>query len=361
MRRETTLRLYLVKIFVPALLGALALFVLILELVDLFNNLWRYLSLEVPAASVLKVMYLFLPTAVSNALPIALLFASTFSLATLYADNELTIVFGSGVSLASFTAPLFVIAAVLCVGSFLFDDRVVLETLGRKNDLSRALLNQKATMSKSDVAVLSRDGTVVYRAQYYDDASSSLSEVTVVERDPTGRPVARVEASTAKWDGSKWVFGRARRFERGSDGSWSDASYGTWVGDGLDEPPDAFRSQNRDLGEMSVSQLAEYAAFLKRAGLPFTGAIAERHERYSFAFTPVVVVLLAGAAGGWVRKNVLLARLLTSIVMATGYYVARMLSMLMAETGAIDPLVGAWMPLVVFLAAGALMFRSART
>jgi lipopolysaccharide export system permease protein len=360
-RRETTLRLYLVRIFAPALIGSLALFMLILELVDLFNNLWRYLSLGVPASSVLRVMILFLPTAASNALPIALLFASTFSLATLYADNELTVVFGSGVSLWSFTAPLFAIAAALCVGSFLFDDRVVLSTLMRKNELSRALLSQKAVMSKADVAVISRDGEIVYRAEYYDDATSSLSEVTVVERDSSGRPIARVEASTAKWDGSRWVFGRVRRFERRVDGSWTDTSYGTWVGDRIDEPPDAFRSQNRDLGEMSVSQLAEYAAFLKRAGLPFAAAVAERQDRFSFAFTPIVVVLLAGAAGGWFRKNVLLASLLTSIVLATGYYVARMLAMLMANTGAIDPRAGAWVPLIVYLAAGVALFRTART
>jgi len=361
MRRRTTLWLYLVRMFVPALLGSLSLFVLILELVDLFNNLWRYLALEVPAASVAKVMLLFLPTAVSNALPIALLFAATYCLATLYADNELTVVFGSGVSLPSFTAPLFVIAALLCAGSFLFDDRVVLQTLTLKNELSRALLNQKASMSKADVAVISRDGTVVYRAEYYDDANATLSEVTVVERDGEGRPIARLEASTAKWDGAKWVFGRVRRFERKSDGSWSDASYGTWVGDGVDEPPDAFRSQNRDLGEMSVAQLGEYAAFLKRAGLPYAGAVAERHDRFSFAFTPIVVILLAGAAGGRFRKNVLLASLLTSIVLATGYYIARMLLMLLAKTGVLDPIAGAWMPLALFLTTGILMFRSART
>jgi len=361
MRNQRTLWLYLVKIFAPAFLGALALFALILELVDLFNNLWRYLSLEVPAAAVGKVMLLFLPTAISNSLPIALLFASTFCLASLYADNELTVIFGSGVSLARFTAPLFVIAIALCGASFAFDDGIVLRTINEKNSLSKELLNQKATLSRQDVAVISRDGSVVYRARYYDDASKTLSDLTIVERDADLDPIARTEASTARWDGERWVLGRARRFERKEDGSWSDASYGTWVGPGIDERPEAFRSQNRDLAEMSVAQLEEYAAFLRRAGLPYAAAVAERHDRFSFAFTPLVVVLIAGAAGGRFRKNVLLASLLTSIVLATGYYVARMLAMLLAKTGAVDPGLGAWIPLAIFLAAGVLMFKSART
>jgi lipopolysaccharide export LptBFGC system permease protein LptF len=38
-----------------------------------------------------------------------------------------------------------------------------------------------------------------------------------------------------------------------------------------------------------------------------------------------------------------------------------MICMLLAKTGAIDPRIGAWAPLVAFLAAGALLFRAART
>ena len=361
MRRATILRSYLLRIFLPALGAALGLFALILELVDLFANLWRYLAQEAPLLSVLKVMALYLPTALSNGLPIALLFAASFSLASLYANNELTVIFGSGVSLARFTAPLFAVALLLCAGSFFFDDSVVLRTVKSKNELSRSLLNQRSSMSNPDVTVISRDGAIVYRVQFYDDASQNLSGITVMERDEKGEPVARTEASTARWDGSRWVFGRVRRFEKAADGSWTDLSYGSWTSDRLDERPDAFRSQNRDLNEMSASELGIYVSFLRRAGLPYAGAQAERHKRYSFAFTPIVVVLLAGAAGGRFRKNVLLASLLTSLLAATMYYVAQMITMLLAKTGSIDPRVGAWAPLVVFVAAGVLLFRTSRT
>ncbi len=361
MRRVTTLRLYLLRVFIPALGAALGLFALILELVDLFTNLWRYLAQEAPLHSVLEVIALYLPTAVSDGLPIALLFAAAYSLATLYADNELTVIFGSGVSLRSFTMPLFGVALALCVASFFFDDSVVLSTIRHKNELSRQLLNQKQSLSNPDVTVISRDGAVVYRAQFYDDASKSLSGVTIVERDAAGEPDARIEAATARWNDALWVFGHVRRFEKAADGSWSDHSFDTWSSDLLDERPDAFRSQNRDLEELSSSDLRVYVSFLKRAGLPYAGAIAERNKRFSFAFTPLVVVLLAGAAGGRFRKNVLLATLLTSLIAATMYYVAQMICMLLAKTGAIDPRIGAWAPLTLFLAAGVIFFRKART
>jgi lipopolysaccharide export system permease protein len=183
----------------------------------------------------------------------------------------------------------------------------------------------------------------------------------VVERDSAGEPSARTEAAVARWDGLRWVFATVRRFERLKDGSWTEMSFGSWTKEGLDEKPDAFRSQNRDLSELSSSELGVYVGFLRRAGLPYAGAMAERHKRFSFSFTPLVVVLLAGASGGRFRKNVLLASLLTSLVMATLYYVTQMITMLMAKAGTMDPRIGAWAPLAFFLVAGAFAFKTART
>jgi lipopolysaccharide export system permease protein len=361
LQRARILRLYLVRLFLPSLAASLGLFALILELVDLFGNLWRYLAQDAPFLSILKVMALYFPSALSSGLPIALLFAMSYSLAALYASNELTVIFGSGVSLASFTAPIFAIAAILCVGFFFFDDSVVLKTLKSKNELSRILLKQAESMNNPDVTVISRDGAVVYRAEYYDDAGKSLSSVTVIERDASGSPKARIEAAIARWEEDRWVFSTVRRFEKAEDGSWTESSFGSWKSDILNERPEAFRSLNRDLGELSSSELGVYVRFLRRAGLPYASALAERHKRFSFAFTPLIVVLLAGSSGGRFRKNVLLASLLMSLVAATMYYVAQMIMMLLAKTGAIEPWVGAWTPLVVFSAAGVLLFRTAKT
>jgi lipopolysaccharide export system permease protein len=359
-RRVTTLRLYLLRLFLPSFGAALGLFALVLELVDLFSNLWRYLSLEVPLLAVLKVVILYLPTAVYNGLPIALLFAVAFSLASLYSNNELTVIFGSGVSLKSFLAPLFLIAVLLCGISFGFNDVVVLRTIKAKNDLSHQLLGQAASLSNPDVTVISH-GSIVYRAQFYDDIGKNLSGVTVIERDPAGQPIARTEAAVARWDGERWVFSTVRRFERLADGSWTEVSYGSWTLPSLDEKPDAFRSQNRDLSELSSSELGTYVGFLRRAGLPYAGAMAEQHKRFSFSFTPFIVVLIAGASGGRFRKNVLLASLLTSLIVATLYYVTQMVTMLMAKAGSIDPRIGAWAPIAFFLIVGGMAFKTART
>lgn len=361
MERPRILRGYLLRGFVPVLAVAIAFFVLILELVDLFSNLWRYLALEVPLSGVVRVTALYAPTCLSFALPVALLFAVAYSLGSLYASNELIAVFGSGISLIRFVSPLLILAALLSVFSFFFDDRVALPSYREKARLSRELLGQNLSLSNADVAVISREGKIVYRVDFYDDASRSLSGLTVLERDERGRPVARTEANSARWTEGKWILSRVRRLERSADGDWKQTNFGTYSNPLYDEPPEAFRSQGKDARELSTKQLTEQVTFLKRAGLPYGASLAERDKRYAFAFTPLVVVLLSAAIGGRFKKNVLLMSLLTSLIVATGYYVLQMVTMLMAKTGVLPPAVGAWSPLFIYTFVAASFFRRART
>jgi lipopolysaccharide export system permease protein len=361
MRGYPTLRLYLLRLFLPFLAGATGFFILILELIDLFANLWRYMSQDVPLPSILRLFVLYMPTCLAYALPVALLFATAYTLGSLYARNELIAVFCAGVKLNSFVLPLLVLSIGLSAFSYFFQDGVVLRTYKAKADYSRSLLGQKVSLSNADVAVIAKDGRIVYRAEYYDEATKNLSGLTIVERDAAGSPTTRIEAVSAHWEGAVWVLNRARRFDRQPDGSWMERDYGVLRAEGYDEPPATFRSQNRDAGEMSVADLVVYVASLRRAGLPYQAALAERHKRLAFSFAPFVVVLISSALGSRFRKNVLLMSLMTSLLVATAYYVTQMVTMLMAKTGILPPQLGAWLPLGLFAVLGAALFRWART
>ena len=361
MRRATQLRLYLVAGFLPSFFMAMAFFVFILELVELFGNLWKYLSLNVPLISVAKVLFLYAPTCISWALPLSLLFAVSYTLGSLYARNELVAVFGTGVSLASFTLPLIAIAMTLSIASYFWSDLVALPAYREKTSLSQKLLGQSTSLSNADVTVLAERGTYVWHAAWYDEASKSLTDVSVIQRDDEGAPIARLEAGGAVFKDGVWVFSRVRRFVLNEKGNWSEMDYGSYSDPGLAEDPASFRNQNLDLGQLSVSDLAARAKFQKAAGLPWTEAVAERNRRMAFSFAPLVVALLSTSIGGRYRKNVLLMSLLVSLVIATAYYIFQMVVMLFARTGLIDPALGAWSPLLVFAVISALLYRMART
>ncbi|MDP2816411.1 MAG: LptF/LptG family permease, partial [Rectinemataceae bacterium] len=232
--------------------------------------------------------------------------------------------------------------------SYVFDDAVAVPSTRSRNALQRELLHQRASFSNSDIAVISRGGKYVYHAGYYDDANATLSDLLIVERNAEGVPISVHEAGSAQWSDGTWVLKSVRHFKAENADSWTEVFVPELRLPDLDEPPETFRSQNRDIKEMTRSELAAYVRLLERAGLPSAQARSELERRNSFAFAPIIVTILSIATAGLFRKNILLASLLVSLVSATVYYVTQMLGMLLAKTGGIPPALGAWFPLALF-------------
>ena len=136
---------YLLRQFFPVFVVAVSMFVMLLSLIDLFANLWRYLNYEVPVKEILRVCAYYLPKSFSYAMPISLLFAAAYTLGDLYARNELTSIFSSGIPFWRFSISLVAVGLLASVFAFFFEDRVVVPTLRIKNDLARLYLHQQRT------------------------------------------------------------------------------------------------------------------------------------------------------------------------------------------------------------------------
>lgn len=347
----------------PIFLVSLALFAAIVELADLFSNIVNYLNQDVPLKEVLYVQLLYLPKCVSYALPIALLFSVSFTMGNLYSHNELISVFGAGVPLIRFVLPILIVGALFSVGSFFFQEDVVIGTLAQKTQLSQSLLNIRQSKSNTNVTVLADNADIIYYAEYYNDATTTLNNVTVVVRNTDGDLVQRIDADWATWSDTVWQFHHVRVFNRNPDtGDVTQELPDQYQDPRFDLSPDTFRrTTTRKIDEMRLPEARQWVASLRQAGLPYREALTSMDERYSFALTPLIVVLISAAIGGRFRKNVMLMSLLVSLVLSVIYYVIQMIAGLLAGVGAIIPSVGAWTGAVVYLLLGMYLFRTART
>ncbi|MDR0387564.1 MAG: LptF/LptG family permease [Treponema sp.] len=349
---------YLVKQFFPVFVAAVAMFVMLVSLIDLFSNLVRYLNYEVPVSQILLVCYYYLPKSLSYAIPISLLFAAAYTLGDLYARNELTSIFSSGIPFWRFSVSLLVIGAAVSVFSFFFQDRVVVPTFKKKNDLNRQLLHQPYTENNSDIVIKARNGKRIYSVDYFDDSSISLNGVSIIEQNDEGEFLSLIRASHASWNGEYWSFSNALIY------SWEGDFLRVRPLEAVDtyrENPDIFKRRAVDAEDLPAKDAAGLVRDLKSAGLPFVGALADYYHRFSFSAVSFVVMILSISMGGRFKKNILLMSLLASLVSSVVFYVMEMISMMMARLGYIPPIVGAWFPIVFFSALGLLLLKSAKT
>lgn len=349
---------YLVRQFIPVFLVALTMFVMLLGLIDLFSNLVRYLNYEVPASQILLVSYYYLPKSLSYATPISLLFAAAYTLGDLYARNELTSIFSSGIPFWRFIISLLVIGALVSVLSFFFQDKVVVPTFKKKSDLGSILLHQQYTADNSNIVIKAKNGQIIYSVDYFDDSSTSLNGVSIIEQNDQGEFLSLIRAPRAVWNGEYWSFSIALIY------SWEGQFLRVKPLDSVDtyrEHPETFRRNAVDAEDLPAKDAADLVQDLKTAGLPFISALADYYHRFSFSAVSFVVMFLSVSMGGRFKKNILLMSLLASLVATVVFYVMEMISMMMARLGYIPPIVGAWFPIIVFSILGLILLQSAKT
>ena len=353
---------YILKKVTPFCFVSLIFIALILNLVDLFMNISKYLEMEAPAKDVLRVMLYYIPKTVWFAGPIAFLFSVTYILSDLYAKNEMEAIFASGVSLFKFVLPVFIFAIVLAVAMFFWEDRLVVSTLEKKNALQKELLDEQESANNDNIVVLSDSAKIIYKAKRYRDSVKRLENVFFVFRDDNKSLEAIIHANTALWNEEKgvWDLQDAIQYENQS-GLLKITPLAQKYKEKLTESYEIFRKTTIDVASVTVADAKIYINHLKKAGLPYNEQLSVYYKKFSFPFILFIAAFLAVGVTGKTRKNVLLISLSLSIVSVVLFYVFQMVTMVLAKTGVISPFMGAWLPDIVFIFIAGVLLKFSRT
>ncbi|MBP5603144.1 MAG: LptF/LptG family permease [Treponema sp.] len=353
---------YILKKVIPFCFVSLIFIALILNLVDLFMNISKYLEMEAPAKDVLMVMIYYIPKTVWYAGPIAFLFSVTYVLSDLYSKNEMEAIFASGVSLFRFVLPVFVFAIILSVGMFYLEDKLVVTNMEKKNALQKYLLDEVESANNENIVVLSDSAKVVYKAKRYRDSLKRLDNVFFVFRDDEKSLKAIIHAQMAVWneDTLQWDLDGAVQFEM-IDGELKRTALSDTYKSQLTESYEIFRRTTVDVATVNVADAKVYINHLKKAGLPYNEQLSVYYKKFSFPFILFIAAFLAVGVTGKTRKNVLLISLSLSIVAVVLFYVFQMVTMVLAKTGVMTPFMGAWLPDIVFLFIAGILLKFSRT
>ena len=351
----------LVRAFLPIFAVAAAFFVLILLLVELYPKLSSFASNELSAVQIAGIAALYAPTAARYAVPIGLLFAITYTLGTIQARNELIAVLGAGVGLRSFMSPLLLIGLIVSPALLAFDEGVGTPALRAYHERYRAAVGQPLYLSNADVTVMDGGGQRVYRADYYNDREGTMRGLMVVERTADGRLASRTDAARAEWLDDRWMLYDVRRYRWDAAGERLGQESFAELADLHVPGPQTFRTESRDVADMTLREGWAWVRTLRSAGLPYRSAQTDVYAKAGFAVTPFVVSVIAAAVGGMLRRNVLLASMLIALIGSVGYFVLQMVARILAKSDVLSPLLGASLSAMVFLALGAALLQRART
>ena len=345
-----------------SVLGFLSIFLI----VDLIENLDRFMDNKVPSKIVLEYYVYTLPYFISIGLPMAVLISTVFSLGSIVKRNEWTAMKASGISIYRIALPLVICGIILSGGSFMLDNKLVAYGNEKRFEIDRDHVKRKSRHklknTLKDIFLQKNSSTHISLSKYYIKKARG-HDLTIVD---LGQSTIRerIDAKKINWnsDSSRWSISEysIRQFDQ--NGLETNVIIG--VTDTLIDlgfSPTEIQQQARKPDELDYYRLTERISELKGNGVDTVKWEVTRYIKVSFAFTNLIVILCGIPLVVLKEKNSLSFGAGASVFVIFGYYAFIKFGQSLGFKGLITPLLSAWIGNLVFLAAGILLFWRAKT
>ena len=325
--------------------------------VDLFSNLDRYMNYNVSFLKALSITLLYFPEAFLLAVGPAFLFAVTYHLSMLSANNEVMAVLNAGVSFQRIMRPVIISAILLSVAYFGFNELVAIPSTNNKELKMQLITDSTGSVNNQNIALSDmQNGYMVY-AGMYADSDMTLYDVTLIESSEGGNLVRRTDAYRAVYDleTGLWTFFDAYVYTPTRDGvrvDYIDAEENKVL---LLEPQ-LFRNVSNEISKMSLRLARAYLSRMK--GLnpdEYAKLGTEYYKRVFSCLSPLIMIMIACSINYRFKKNVLFFSLVCSIAIAVVYFVVQMMTIMLADQGVIAPQLGTLIPFAVIILLATIM------
>ena len=354
------LSFYIIREIASLFLLGITVFTLVLLMGRLIKLTELVVSRGVPLADVVSMIMYLMPSFLVFTIPMAFLLAVLLAFGRLSADNEITIIKASGISLVQIMPPVLfcaLVAALLALSASLVG---VPWGNSAFKELTFRVLKQNASATIREKVFWDEIPGVVLYTDQYDDRLQTLKGVLIHDGRNPDRPMTIFAKQGVVTVGS----GRQALQLLLSDGSIHAAGkgveyrlvhFGEYIMSVGGEGGVAGISLNEF--DMGVAELQNKIANPATAPRMRLKMLSELHSRFAFPFASLVFAFIAVPLGIQNRRSGKSAGFSVSIGILLAYYLMLAFVRALAEKGSIPPFIALWLPNVIFMGIGWYLLR----
>jgi lipopolysaccharide export system permease protein len=361
----TLRRYFLREVAVPFLLG-IGVFTFILLIARMLKLVELVVNRSVPLFEIAKLFAYILPTFLEVTVPMALLLAVLLSFGRLSADSEIVALKTSGVSLYQMIVPVLGFTCLVTLLALLL--AVYARPWGNSN-LKASLYEIAKTRASAGLRerVFNDDfaGLVIY-VEHIEPPGDQLGGILIADaRDPNQRNT--VLAQRGFLVGNEETHTITLRLLDGSihtfhpdDKSYHKTDFTTYdVSLNLAAALARFSQREKDAQEMTLGELRARIAERAAAGRSGRTELVELHRKFSLPFACLVFGLVGVPLGIQPVRAVRSRSFSVSLALIFAYYLLLTAGEAMAEKGTLPAFIALWIPNVVFMTVGIVLFVAA--
>ncbi|MGN1359391.1 MAG: LptF/LptG family permease [Kiritimatiellia bacterium] len=367
----TILPRYILREFLFPFLYCLTGFLSAYMLFDTLDSAGRIIDAKPPASLVLNFMAGRVAIYLEWLLPACLMLATLYTMWQLCRNSEITAMRANGVSFLSITWPILafaLLASLLCAAN----NEFYAPRAGEKAELIRHHRFKSRSAGTLSCAALNnpRANRAWSVAEIDLDAPRRLKGVKLSFSRPDGSKLCDLTAAEANFLDGVWWFS-APSWQHYDELNTPLATPNPGHADGtttllslpeLDERPEDFSLQNKRASEFCSSR--DLVRFLttnpQLSGREKASIRYELWKKLALPLASLVITLIAIPAGVATGRQSVAKGIIFAISLFFAFYLTVTLCMMLAKREAMNPALAAFLPDLIFLAAGVELFRRQR-
>jgi len=341
--------------FAVLVLGLPLLFII----TDITENLDQHFARGISTGSIALSYLFYIPQFVVWSLPIAALVGTVFTVGAMTRHQEVVAAKAGGVSFYRLVAPIFVLGAVLSLIALALNEVVPVT-----NQIRAELIGERQTWGgtlRSDFIYVTEGGHVL-AARRLEPASNRMSGVILEQRGRDGEGHRHAAAHEAVWTPETgWRLQNG--FFRYLDENRGETTFefAEMVVPHLSETPEELMAEPKDPDEMRYDEMSRFIAAIERSGGDSRPMRTERAQKISLPLAVAVIILFGAPLATSSKRGGAAYGIGVSLAVTMAYLLLFRVGSAMGASGSLPPLAAAWLPNLIFLAAGIVLLGRVRT
>jgi lipopolysaccharide export system permease protein len=333
---------HLVREFLSAFALTLAAFVAIYLVAEFFDRLDSFLRHEASVGVIIRYFIFKMPLVIAQVSPAAVLVGGLVGLGLLARQNEFVALRACGVSIWQIITPLLIVAVLIGLGTFFWNETVVPYSAQRWHNIENLEIRKRGPAK----VFTGRDVWFHGRAGFYNIERVSLRHkalygLAAYQLGRDFRPVRVVEVDVAAWDGTHWTFvgTRTRDFKGEQTAVRSELPPGFTLPETLED----FGVVSIEPEELSYGMLRRQIKDLRRKGVDTSESWVDLHMKIALPAAAVMMMLFAvPLAAMGTRVSSFAASVGLGFAIGFAYFVVAAFARALGQSGALPPALAAW-------------------
>lgn len=332
---------------------------LLFILMDITDHLDTYLDRGLPPGKVaLSYLYQF-PLFVLYAFPIAALIATIFTVNGMTRHSEVAAAKAGGVSFYRLLLPLPVLGVGLTVVALGLSELVPVTTR-----LRAQALGEKGRMrsARTDFVYRARDGRV-FAVRRLDVESGRIHGLWV-EREGAEPvvPAVHVVAQEAQYDSTgRWTLEKGYVRLLAGAGQERTFRFGRLQPLRFTETPEQLLAEPKDPDEMRYTELGSFIDIIERSGGRPLELLVKRAQKISIPIATLIIILFAAPLATSTQRGGPAYGVGISLAITILYLGLFRIAGAAGTTGALPPMLAAWLPNGIFIFSAVILLSRVRT